>query len=235
MSVEATPGATPEPTPTPATGNNPQPAVNSADEPGATPEPISANLNATELRVQLERAEARKAELNQENSARRRENTTLKNELAAAQAELVKWREVGESPDKARESLTAGKAAIETAAKLSREKVVNEAAALRGYKTDVLEDLMESKAFNVEVRDIKDKDGKDAKAPFALFKEGEKDVEKPLEDFVNEKLASYVVALKAEQKQTDGTPWFKQVHGDQKPQFNEEAARKEQAPLYNSF
>lgn len=89
---------------------------------------------------------------------------------------------------------------------LLQEVETGKVAAQVGYKPDVLLDLARSKGFAVALRD-KTEGGKAVKVAVAITKDGEKDVETPLEKFVQDNLASYVPALQvAEQPAAQGAP-----------------------------
>lgn len=106
-----------------------------------------------------------------------------------------KWTAFNElgTPDEIQQRINDSEAAVNERNELKAEKVISRAASIAGYKSDVLADLAKSKGFQIEVEG----EG-DAAKVVARYKDGEKDVSKPLSEYVESSLAAYLPSLQVE-------------------------------------
>lgn len=110
-----------------------------------------------------------------------------------------KWAAFSElgAPEDVKKQIQLAESAIAERDGLKGEKVTNQAAALLGYKPDVLADLAKSKGFRVEIEG----EGEAAKV-VARYKDGEADAVKPMSEYAESLLAAYLPSLRA----TDASP-----------------------------
>lgn len=224
-------GETPEAIPQGETPKTPTQAAPIAPQQPAGVTPDTA-ARIAKLEADLASANAHIETLKSENIEKRKAAKIAEDDRTA----LAAFRELAPTPGELKTVVDGAKAAEEKAANLEREKVANEAARVAGLKPDVLSDLAQSKGFILEVREVEvtGKDGKKAteKQAFAKFKEGDKDAEKPLSEYIAQHLAAYEPALKADGQPAQTVRMVAQSSGPQTKQFDEEKARKSQAPLY---
>jgi hypothetical protein len=191
---EVIPGATPNPTPTPATGNPNPPVVTPPQLQGATPD-TAAQIR--QLESDLANANARITALNGECKNYRliadfvkaigATPETAKTQLEAVSAEIAKWRELGESPDKVKTTLETGQAAIADGAKAKRINALRDS----GFDPEKVNALAGADTWEIISKD-ETKDGKTTTAHF--IKDGDKD--KPIGEVLGERFPTLVDSLK---------------------------------------
>lgn len=135
-----------------------------------------------------------------ENADLRGKNRELKTKVTPDGAVILsaddaaKWTAFNElgTPDDVKRRLDGTEAIATENADLKAEKVIAQAAALSGFKPDVLADLAKTKGFTLAVEG----EGESARV-LANYKEGEADASKPLSEYASEKLAAYLPSLQA--------------------------------------
>lgn len=100
-------------------------------------------------------------------------------------------------------------------AKAQRKELLRKVAEAEGFDPDVLAELA-TDSLNFEIKEIKDKEGKDIKQAMVIVKDGDKQETKPLADYASEKWAKFMLALKQEQntKKQEGTRYLLQKKGE---------------------
>ncbi len=149
------------------------------------------------------------ADLLSENAELRSKNRELKTKVAPDDAvvlskeDAAKWTAFNElgTPDEVKTKIADSQGAVSERDALKAEKVIAKAAALSGYKADVLGDLAKSKGFTLEVEG----EGENAKVN-VKWKDGDKDVQNPLSEYVDSTLAAYLPSLQAEVTAPMGKP-----------------------------
>jgi hypothetical protein len=147
----------------------------------------------------------------------------------ATTAELAKWRELGESPDKVKAAIDAGSEAIKTATDLKRKDVLADVReVLKVKKSPLFDTLTNGVEFKV-AGEIKD--GKDERAVL-IVSDGK---ETPWDEFLKGRLdiTEALPALKAEPEKT-GTRWDKAPSGPQDKGQNPDLLKQGQQASYST-
>jgi hypothetical protein len=156
---------------------------------------------------------------------RERASEAEKNQLTPEiNAELAKWRELGESPDKVKAAIDAGSEAIKTATDLKRKDVLADVReVLKVKKSPLFDKLTDGVEFKV-AGEIKD--GKDERAVL-IVSDGK---ETPWDEFLKGRLdiAEALPALKT------GTRWDKAPSGPQDKGQNPDLLKQGQQASYST-